>query len=820
MPAKIRLLFFCFAISAATVQAKDSLAIIPETIKLTGKESRQLLIVEQFRDNQFIGQLTNGIDFISSDNNILKIENGFAVPVKNGSATIQVKAGKQAASAQVTVDGMDKAFEWSFRNHVQPVLAKNGCSAGACHGAAAGQNGFKLSLRGYDDEGDFLTLTRNAVGRRVIPSDPGRSLMLLKPTGAVPHKGGKKFEIDSPDYKILSEWIASGTPGPKSNDVRIVGIEILPERVVLKPDTAQQLSVRATFSDGHTEDVTRWAKYTSANESVCQIGERGESKVVGFGEGAITAWYLSKIGVATVSVPFTNKVSNNTFAKAAKRNFIDELVLEKLQSLNLPPSPRCNDSEFIRRAFLDTTGILPTADEVKKFLADKSSKKRDRLIEDLLKREEFVDFWTYRWSDLLLVSSKTLKPPAMWAYYNWVRKNVAANTPWDKFVREIITAQGSTLENGAGNFYVLHDDPRAAAETTTQAFLGMSVVCAKCHNHPMEKWTNDQYYKMANLFARVRTKAGGVDGENIIFVSDEGDLVQPLRGKPQPPTPLDGKSLAMDSTEDRRVAVADWLVSRDNPYFSRAIANRIWANFMGAGLVEAVDDLRATNPSSNEKLLSGLSQYLANQKFDLKSLMRTILQSETYQRSSIATKENAPDSRFYSHYYPRRLMAEVMLDAVSKVTAVPSSFRVDRRNAKVEIGEAYPAGFHSLQLPDTQTDSYFLRVFGRPDREKTCTCERTAEPNISQVLHIANGDTINKKLEASGGRCAKLLADKASNESIIEDAYLSALSRFPTANEKGKIMRMLNETPEAEHRAAVEDVYWAVMSSKEFLFNH
>jgi len=820
MSAKICSLFFCLAISAAAVQAKDSIAIIPDKIKLTGKESRQLLIVEQLRDNQFVGQITNGIDFISSDSSVLKIENGFAMPMKNGAATIQVKAGKQAASAQVTVDGMDKAFEWSFRNHVQPVLAKNGCSAGACHGAAAGQNGFKLSLRGYDDEGDFLTLTRNAVGRRVIPSDPGRSLMLLKPTGAVPHKGGKKFEIDSPDYKILSEWIASGTPGPKSNDVRIVGIEILPERVVLKPDTAQQLSVRATFSDGHTEDVTRWAKYTSANESVCQIGERGESKVVGFGEGAITAWYLSKIGVATVSVPFTNKVSNNTFAKAAKRNFIDELVLEKLQSLNLPPSPRCNDSEFIRRAFLDTTGILPTADEVKKFLANKSTRKRDNLIENLLQREEFVDYWTYRWSDLLLVSSKTLKPPAMWAYYNWVRKNVAANTPWDKFVREIITAQGSTLENGAGNFYVLHDDPRAAAETTTQAFLGMSVVCAKCHNHPMEKWTNDQYYKMANLFARVRTKAGGSDGENIIFVSDEGNLIQPLRGKPQPPAPLDGKSLSLDSTEDRRATLADWLVSRDNPYFSRAIANRIWANFMGAGLVEAVDDLRATNPSSNEKLLSGLSQYLANQKFDLKSLMRTILQSETYQRSSIALRENAPDTRFYSHYYPKRLMAEVMLDAVSKVTAVPSSFRVDRRNAKVEIGEAYPAGFHSLQLPDTQTDSYFLRVFGRPDREKTCTCERTAEPNISQVLHIANGDTINKKLEASGGRCAKLLADKASNESIIEDAYLSALSRFPTANEKGKIMRMLNETPEAEHRAAVEDVYWAVMSSKEFLFNH
>ena len=474
---------------------------------------------------------------------------------------------------------------WSFRNHVQPVLAKNGCSAGACHGAAAGQNGFKLSLRGYDDEGDYLTLTRAAFGRRIIPSDPGRSLLLLKPTSAVPHKGGKRFSIDSPDYRILSEWIAAGAPGPKSDDPRIVRIEILPQHAVLKPGASQQLTVKAHFSDGRVEDVTRWAKYTSANETVSQIDDNGAVKVVGFGEGAVTAWYLSRIDIATVTAPYTNKISPKIFSQAKCRNFIDQLILEKLQSLNLPPSQRCSDSEFIRRAFLDTTGVLPSAEETRAFLADKSSKKRDKLIDSLLNRPEFIDYWAYKWSDLLLVSSKSLKPPAMWSYYNWIRHHVAANTPWDQFARELVTAQGSTLENGAANFFVIHDDPRTMSETTSQAFLGMSINCAKCHNHPMEKWTNKQYYQMANLFARVRAKSGPSEGDNVVFVSASGDLVQPLTGKAQPPAPLDGESVPMDAKEDRRQPLADWLVSPKNTYFSRAIVNRIWANFMGPGQI-------------------------------------------------------------------------------------------------------------------------------------------------------------------------------------------------------------------------------------------
>jgi len=387
-------------------------------------------------------------------------------------------------------------------------------------------------------------------------------------------------------------------------------------------------------------------------------------------------------------------------------------------------------------------------------------------------------------------------------------------------VRQLVTAKGSTLENGAANFYALHEDPPNLAETTSQAFLGMSINCAKCHNHPMEKWTNDEYFGFANLFARVRTKTGAGDGEKIIFVTGEGNLNQPLTGRPRPPKPLDGKPLPLDDPNDRREALAGWLTSRDNPYFARAIVNRIWANFFGVGLVEKVDDLRITNPASNEKLLSAAAGYLADQHFDLKALIRAILQSETYQRSSQALPENTADHRCYSHYYPRRLLAEVLLDAYSQVTGVPSEFRIDLRNQNRGLGERYPLGLRALQLPDTKVFSYFLKTFGRPDREKTCECERTAEPSVTQVLHIANGDTLNQKLAAKDNTITKLLAAHTPEETLVQEVSLACLARFPTPVEKEKLLKALADAQDSERRAAVEDIYWALLSTKEFLFNH
>jgi hypothetical protein len=797
----------------------EEVVLLPEEFSLHGPASKQRLLVERVRDGSYVGQVEDGIHVVSSDPHVVRVEKKegglVALPVGNGEAQLTVKVGGKTATAAVIVSNHQDSVSWTFRNHVVSVMAKTGCNSGACHGAVAGKNGFRLSLRGYDPHGDFNALTRHASSRRVIPSDPGRSLLLLKPTGALPHKGGVRFSPDSLDYRVVSEWIAAGMPPPRDEDPRIERLEIIPAHVVLDPGARQQLLVRAHFSDGHLEDVTHWAKYTATNTAVAEVDDQGQLSITGHGEGAVSAWYLSHIVVATLTVPYPLDLSQETFTRAERRNFIDQLVLEKLESLNLPPSPQATDSEFLRRAFMDTIGVLPTVEETRSFLLERRSDKRDRLIESLLERPEFVDYWTYKWSDLLLVRGR-LGPEAMWAYANWIRDAVSANTPWDEMVRSLVTATGSTFENGAANFFDLHDDPYDMAETTSVAFLGMSINCARCHNHPMEKWTNNQYYGFVNLFARVRAKVDST-GNRIVFTATSGDVIQPLTGRPQAPRPLDAEPLDIHAPEDRRLYLATWLTSPENPYFARSITNRVWANFLGVGLVEKVDDLRRTNPSSNEKLLTAAARFLIEQDFNLKALMRAILQSKTYQASSRPLPGNLEDRRFYSRFYPRRLMAEVLLDAISQVTGAPSEF------------PGYPPSWRALQIPDPAVASYFLESFGRPKREITCACERSAEPSMAQVLHLTNGDTINKKVAAKGNHIERLLATKASDEKIIEELYLRALCRYPKPPEKKKLLEILSETrksasgetsSEEERRLATEDLYWSVLTSKEFLFNH
>ncbi len=804
-----------FTISAP---AADSLLLLPAQISLTGPEARQSLLVEKSDGTHFTGQLTNAITFTTSDPKIARLDGTTAIPVANGSATIRATVNGQTLSAPVTVSKMDAPFAWSFRNHIQPVLTKSGCNAGACHGAAAGQNGFRVSLRGYDDDGDHTILTRGAMNRRITLADPARSLLLLKSTATIPHKGGERFKTGSFEYRVLAEWIAAGAPGPRPDDARITRLEVLPPAALLQPGATQQLSVRATFSDGHTEDVTRWAKFNAVNTSVAGVDESGRVTVSGHGETTVSAWYLSQLAITTITSPYAKPVPAALFTNSPRRNFIDDLVLEKLRELNLPPSPRSTDSEFLRRAFLDTIGVPPTADETRAFLADRSAGKRDALIDSLLARPEFIDYWSYRWSDLLLVNSDKLPQTAMWAYYNWIRKNVAANTPWDRFVRDLVTATGSTLDHGAGNFYILHDEPTKMAETVSVAFLGFSINCAKCHNHPLEKWTNDEYFGFANLFARTRSKRGVAPDEQIVFSATEGDLVQPLTGRPQAPKPLDAAPISLTAKEDRRAPLAAWLTSPKNEQFSKTIVNRIWANFFGLGLVESVDDIRVANPASNEKLFTATAAHLVKNQFDLKALMRTILQSETYQRSSLALPENQADTRYLARFYPRRLKAEVLLDAFSAATAVPTTFRIDARNANRGLGRMYPEGFRALQLPDSNVASYFLKSFGRPERLATCECERTSEPSMAQALHLANGDTLNDKLAKKGNRLDQLLAKKMSDAELLEETYLLTLNRPPTPAEKTKLTQALATAP--DRRPALEDLFWSLLSSREFLFNH
>lgn len=803
--------------------AGEGLSLLPRAISLSTPESRQTLIAQWQAGNQFQQQAAEGLVLKSSDESIVRVEAGQAIPVANGQATITATINGHTATAEVTVAGMDRPFQWSFRNHVESVLSKQGCNGGACHGARAGQKGFRLTLFGFDVDADYSYLTRQAVGRRIVPTDPGRSLILTKPTGLVPHKGGVKLEPGSPEYRVLAEWIASGVPGPKADDPQIERLEVLPQYSHQTPQATQQLVVLAHFSDGHVEDATRWAKYTSVNGSVASVDERGRVKIVGAGEAAIKVWYLNQNAMAFLTVPYQNNSAADAIAAAPRRNFIDELILAKLAALRVPPSPRADDATFLRRTFLDTIGTLPTADEARTFLDDTAADKRDRLIDALLARPEFVDYWAYKWSDLLLVSGQRLRPKALESYYNWIRDSVAANKPWDHFVREIVTATGSTFDNGAANFYALHQDPEVMAETVAQAFLGLSINCAKCHNHPLEKWTNDQYYAFANLFSRVRAKGWGGDSRNgdglrVVYSDTQGELIQPSRGQALPPCPLDGQPLAFDDTADRRLAVAAWLTSPDNPYFTRAIVNRIWANFFGVGLVEAVDDLRLTNPASNQELLIAAAQFLVEQRYDLKELMRAILQSETYQRSSQPLVENQPDERFYSRYYPKRLKAEVLLDAIAQVTGVPTDFKAATPDSR-KPGAAIPAIKRAIRLPDSYVDSYFLDTFGKPDRLITCECERSSEPSMTQVLHLYNGETVNQKLAAQGSAAESAL-NETDNERIVSDLFLAALSRLPTRNEQVKLAGELASAQSTDRRQSIEDLYWSVLTSREFLFNH
>jgi hypothetical protein len=702
----------------------------------------------------------------------------------------------------------------SFRNHVIPVLTKAGCNSGACHGAAAGKNGFSLTLRGYDPAADYDAITRQAGGRRVNKLEPARSLLLLKPTEVVPHVGGRRFEPDSPEYDVLSRWITSGMPAPRDTDARLLGIDVTPADQTLTPGATTTLHVNARYSSGIVEDVTRWSRFGSADETVAHVDAQGLVTVKGPGETAVSVNFLTGVALTRVRSPFPAEVPRQAYARSAHMGRLDDLVLAKLEQLHIAPAPRAGDSVFIRRAYLDAAGILPTRAETEAFLGDARPDKRARLVDALLERPEFVDYWTYKWSDLLLVSSRTLGRNNVRAFYGWIRAAVAANTPWNRFVYDLTTASGRTDENGAANYFAIHRSPIDIAENYTQAFLGLTLTCARCHNHPMEKWTQTNYYEFANLFARVSIKDdGNFAGKSdtaTVFSTDDGEILHPRLGVAMPPRPLDGVPMPSHSTMDRRAYAARWLTSPQNKQFARTIVNRVWANFFGRGLVHPVDDLRFSNPASNEPLLEAMSAEFVREGFDVKTLIRTIMASEAYQRTSETSADNARDDRFYSHYLSRRLPAEVILDAFSQVTGVPESFK------------GYPPGTRSLQLPDTKVDSFFLSVFGRPERITSSAAERMQDPTLTQALHAINGDTLNRKLMAETGLIGQLVAGGRSNAEVLDELYLSALSRRPSSAEAHAILASLGEpaTDPQARRRQVEDLAWAVLTSTEFLFNH
>jgi len=536
--------------------------------------------------------------------------------------------------------------------------------------------------------------------------------------------------------------------------------------------------------------------------------------MIGNGEAAITLWFASRVLYATVTAPYTNEIPADAWTKFPKRNYIDEFVLAKLKTLNIAPSGEVGDAEFLRRAWLDAAGVLPRPEEVESFLADKDPNKRAKLIDHILSSDEFVDYWAYKWSDLLLVSSRKLTRTSTRAFYEWIHDSVKANKPWDQFVREIFVSTGSTRQNGALNYYVIHKDPIDLTENVTQAFLGQRLTCARCHNHPLEKWTQKQYYQMANLFSRVGIKQGQGD-EQIVFAKTAGDINHPRLLKPLPPAPLDGDAMSLDSTDDRRVHFAKWLTSPNNQMFARNVVNRVWGNFFAHGIVDPVDDVRATNPASNEPLFAAVSKDFVDNGFDVKRLIRTVMNSATYQRSAEANGTNKDDVRYFSKYNIKRLPAEVLLDTMSEVTGVPSEF------------PEYPRGTRALQLPDTRIESRFLTAFGRPPRILCDAAERSSDPSISQALHVINGDTLNMKLSAPNGTVARLLDLGFSDNRIVEYLTMAAFGRLPADEERTHLTALITTEraktkgePREVRKQAFEDLLWAMLTSKEFIFNH
>lgn len=805
----------------ASASAAD-LRVWPPKVAIGGPNRTQQLVVTLDEEGRTVADVSAKATFTSSDAAIATVDkSGLVAAMKPGEAIITVKHGEQSALVKVRVEA---AGDWNFRNHVVPTLTKAGCNSGGCHGALAGKGGLKLSLRGYDPDSDWFVLTRQASARRVDLTSPANSLLTTKATRAMPHGGGRRFEEGSDFHKLMLDWMTSGAAGPKESDASLLRIEAFPKAALLKPKDALRTVVRAVYSDGRIEDVTRWAKFGSSEELVANVSEDGLVSVIGNGEAAISVLFGSRVATLSITSPFGNKLDAAAFANSPKNNFVDELVLKKLELLRLPPSAQCTDAEFIRRAFLDTCGILPKPDEMKAFLADTDPKKRAKLIDSLLERPAFTDYWTMKWSDLLLVSSRKLPQSAMWALYRSIRRSVADNEPWDRFARNLITANGSTLTNGGGNFFVMHKDISDLAESTAVTFLGMSITCARCHNHPLEKWTQDEYWAFANLFSRVALKTGDRAGEVLVQGRSEGEALHLRRGTAMPPMPLDGKPLT-DNAADRRTYFSDWLTSPDNPYFAKAFVNRVWKNFMGRGLVEAEDDLRETNPASNRELFDALAADFIQNKFDVKHLMRTILNSAAYQRSSKPVPGNAADDRFHSRYLIRRLPAEVILDAYSDVSGVPTPFNQIKSNAGDAITpiNTYPLGTRATQIPDSLTASRFLEAFGRADRVQTCSCERTADASVTQALHLNNGVTLNDKLRGEKSVVSGWLTEKLSDETIVERLFLAALSRAPSAEEKAKFMKILGDAAKegaASRREAIEDFVWAVLTGREFLFNH
>ncbi|MDR3633922.1 MAG: DUF1549 and DUF1553 domain-containing protein [Isosphaeraceae bacterium] len=798
-------------ITAGSARAQQAaiakVEVYPPDIQLTTAQDRQSVVVQAVFADGVTRDVTKEATYAVANPALVKRDGATFRPVADGATTLNVGFGGQSLTLPVTVAQATTVRPISFRLDVMPVFMKSGCNTGSCHGAARGKDGFRLSLFGFDPEGDHFRLTREMSGRRVNLAIPADSTVVEKSLGTVQHTGGKRFERDSEMCQTLVKWIEAGVPNDDVTKLpKVVSVDLYPKKAVLDgKGSTQQMTVRAKYSDGTDRDVTSLSVFLTNNETSAAISPEGVVTAGDRGEAFVMARFETfTVGAQVLTLPKGLKFE---YPSEPEVNYVDHLVADKLKKIRLAPSGICTDEAFLRRVSFDIVGLPPTVEEYDAFMASTDPNKRAKLIDDLLGRKEFSEIWVSKWAEMLQIRTdpgRNISQKTMFLYYNWLVEKLSKNTPMDQMVQELLGASGGTFKNPATTFYQTTNETLLLTENVAQVFMGMRIQCAQCHNHPFDRWTQNDYYGFAAFFSQIGRKQGEDYREIIVFNSGGGEVTHPVGGVVMKPKFLGGDAPDV-AGKDRRVALAQWLASPQNPWFATSFANRVWQHFFGIGIVEPVDDFRVSNPASNPELLEALGKHFTDSKYDLKALVRDICNSRTYQRSTERNESNMTDERNFAHANLRRIKAENLLDSISAVTGTKDKFT------------GLPLGARAVQIADGGSTTYFLTTFGRATRETVCSCEVKMEPTLSQALHLLNGDTVNSKIQ-QGGLIPKLIATKKYPEERILELYVRCLSRKPTKEELDKLLPALGEG--ANQPKAYEDIFWALLNSREFLFNH
>lgn len=788
----------------STLHAQQPLEVFPPQFELNGlHEGRQLLVTGAAQRD-----LTRQATFTAVPANVVRISTqGYVRPIGKGSGVIRVESGGQTREVKVVVTEFDEAKPLHFANDIVPLLTRHGCNAGGCHGRASGQNGFRLSLFGFDPAFDHAAIVKEARGRRVFPAAPDSSLILVKASGQIAHGGGRRLPPESEDYRTLRRWVLQGTPIGDDKAPTLKKLTMVPDTRVMERNQEQQVAVLAHYSDGSTRDVTKQAQFQSNEIAVAAVDGDGVVRTFEMsGDATVMARYLGQVTVFRALVPLGKPIAK--YPDFPANNYIDTLALARWKKLGIVPSELCSDSEFIRRVTVDLCGRLPTPEETKAFLADSSNAKRAKAIDRLLDSRDYSAHFAMRWGSILRNASLAGSEQAAYAFHEWIRDNIARNRPYDEFVRGIVAAAGEWQDAPAVNWYwqMRDDQLHQPVADTAQVFLGLRLQCAKCHHHPYERWSQNDYYGLAGFFARLGRKGLGEPPPYYASRTRTSSEINPTTMKPIEPKLLDGEVLKIAPEDDPRHKLVDWMAQPNNPFFAKALANRMWGHLMGRGLVDPIDDMRETNPPSNPELLDALAQDFTKSKFDVKHLLRTICNSRTYQLSSEPNEYNKHDKQNHARHYARRMIAEVLHDAIDQVTDTRTVFNKMSRTAR------------AVDLPHEGFGSYFLDVFDRPPRSSACECARSASANLPQVLHLSMSPDIERKIGHSKGRVAKLIERKASASDAVTELYLAAFARTPTDAERQFALRYVQAAPDM--RRGLEDLCWALINSKEFMYNH